>query len=203
MSHDEIIRTAAVVAAVALLAAPYRQQLAEYAAQAAEAAKQHGSTLGRIAAALLILAAAWGKIPLPSLPATPSVPAVHVETPSDGMKQLVQPVARALAALPISDRMLWAETWSKAAVVAAGDVVTAEKVFTDTRSLRLFTTLALDIAWRRIGGKPPGSVEGLRDATEAAYNTAVGREVVPVDKSVIDRYVEFAKAMAWAGVNEG
>lgn len=203
MSHDEIIRTVAVVAAVALLAAPYRQQLAEYAAQAAEAAKLHGSTLGRIAAALLIVAAAWGKIPMPSLPATPSVPAVHVETPSDGMKQLVQPVARALAALPMSDRMLWAETWNKAAVVAAGDVVTAEKVFTDTRSLRLFTTLALDIAWRRIGGKQPGSVEGLRDATEAAYNTAVGREVLPVDKSVIDRYVEFAKAMAWAGVNEG
>lgn len=203
MSHDEIIRTVAVVAAVALLAAPYRQQLAQYAAQAAEAAKQHGSTLGRIAAALLIVAAAWGKIPMPSLPTTPSVPAVHVETPSDGMKQLVQPVARALAALPMSDRMLWAETWNKAAVVAAGDVVTAEKVFTDTRSLRLFTTLALDIAWRRIGGKQPGSVEGLRDATEAAYNTAVGREVLPVDKSVIDRYVEFAKAMAWAGVNEG
>lgn len=203
MSHDEIIRTVAVVAAVALLAAPYRQQLVEYAAQAAEAAKQHGSTLGRIAAALLIVAAAWGKIPMPSLPTTPSVPAVHVETPSDGMKQLVQPVARALAALPMSDRMLWAETWNKAAVVAAGDVVTAEKVFTDTRSLRLFTTLALDIAWRRIGGKQPGSVEGLRDATEAAYNTAVGREVLPVDKSVIDRYVEFAKAMAWAGVNEG
>lgn len=203
MSHDEVIRTVAVVAAVALLAAPYRQQLAQYAAQAAEAAKQHGSTLGRIAAALLIVAAAWGKIPMPSLPTTPSVPAVHVETPSDGMQQLVQPVARALAALPMSDRMLWAETWNKAAVVAAGDVVTAEKVFTDTRSLRLFTTLALDIAWRRIGGKQPGSVEGLRDATEAAYNTAVGREVLPVDKSVIDRYVEFAKAMAWAGVNEG
>ncbi len=38
MSHDEIVRTVAVVAAVALLAAPYRQQLAQYAAQSAEAA---------------------------------------------------------------------------------------------------------------------------------------------------------------------
>jgi len=203
VSHDEIIRTVAVVAAVALLAAPYRQQLAQYAAQAAEAARKHGSTIGRIAAAVLILVAAWGKIPLPSLPVTPAVPAVNVETPSAEMQQLVQPVGRALASLPMSDRMLWAETWSKAAVVAAGEAVTAEKVFTDTRSLRLFTTLALDIAWRRIGGNQPGSVAGLKDAVEAAYNTAVGRDVVPVDRAVIDRYVEFAKAMAWAGVNRG
>ena len=74
MSHDEIIRTVAVVAAAALLAAPYRQQIARLVSEATEAAKRHGSTIGRIAAAVLIVAAAWGKIPLPSLPMTPAAP---------------------------------------------------------------------------------------------------------------------------------
>ncbi len=143
MSHEEIIRTVAVVAAVALLAAPYRQQLAQYAAQAAEAAKQHGATIGRIAAALLIVAAAWGKIPLPSLPSAPAIPAVTIETPSSAMQSTVRPIADVLKAAPIGDRMLWANLWSKAATVVAGDELGTEVVITDTRALRMFTTLAL------------------------------------------------------------
>lgn len=202
MTDDTLIRTAAVVAAAALLAAPYWQQLAQRLTEAAEAAYAERSTLGRIAAALLLIAAAWGQIKLPTLPASPAA-SVSVETPSVEMQQLVGPVAEALKSLPMSDRMLWAETWNKASLVVAGDAVTAETAFTDTRSLRLFTVLAIDIAWRRIGGNQPGSVPGLRDAVEASYNTAVGRDVVPVDKAVRERYVEFAKAIAWAGVNKG
>lgn len=203
MSHEEIVRTAAVVAAVALLAAPYRQQLAEYVAKAAKAAQQHGAALGRIAAALLILAAAWGKVPLPALPAAPSLPSVVVETPSVEMQQAVSDIAKACKAMPAGDRALWAATWNKAAIVVAGDAVTTQAVFTDTRSLRLFTTLSLEIAWRRIGQHVPGSNEALREAVEAAYGSIVGRDVVPVDKSVRDRWVEFAKAVAWAGINRG
>ena len=201
MNDDSVLRVAAVVAAVALLAAPYWDKLAGWLSQAAEAAYAERSTLTRIAGALLLVAAAWGKIPVPRMPSAPSV-TVAVETPSVEMQQLVKPVADALVALPVGDRMLWAATWQKAGVVVKGDGVTAETAFTDTRSLRSFTALAVDIAWRRIGGKAPGSVAGLRDAVEEAYNACLGLEVVPVDAAMRDRYDAFAKAIAWAGVGK-
>lgn len=202
MSDESVIRLAAVVAAVALLAAPYRDRIAVWLSTAAQACYAERATLGRIAAALLLVAAAWGKLPVPRLPAAPAV-SVNVETPSVEMQQLVKPVAEALKSLPMGDRMLWAQVWSKAAVVVAGDAVTTEVAFTDTRSLRMFTTLALDIAWRRIGQHQPGEIPGLRDAVEEAYNTATGRDVVPVDAAVRQRYCDFAKAIAWAGMNGG
>lgn len=202
MSHDALIRLAAVVAAAALLAAPYWDRISGWLSASSKAAYAQRSAIGRIAAAGLILAAAWGKVPLPSLPASPAVPSVSVETPSVEMQQLVAPVADALKAVPAGDRMLWAATWQKAGVVVKGDGVTAETAFTDTRSLRSFTALAVDIAWRRIGGKAPGSVAGLRDAVEESYNACLGLEVVPVDAAMRDRYDAFAKAIAWAGVGK-
>jgi hypothetical protein len=101
------------------------------------------------------------------------------------------------------DRALWAEVWTKAATVAAGDAVTTEVVFTDARSLRAFTALAVDIAWRRIGQHAPGSNESLRTAVEAAYGAALGSDVVPVTADLRGRYVAFCRAVAWAGVNGG
>jgi hypothetical protein len=131
------------------------------------------------------------------------VPAVEVEEPSPEMKTLVAPVAAALRSLPAGDRMLWASTWSKAAIVVAGDATAREAAFTDTRSLQAFTGLALDIAWRRIGRHEPGSNEPLRKALEAAYGAAVGTDEVPVTRDIRDRYAAFAKAVAWAGINGG
>ena len=202
MSDENVIRLAALVAAVALLAAPYRDRIAGWLSQAAEACYAERATLARIAAALLLIAAAWGKIPMPRMPVAPAV-TVDVETPSVEMQQLVKPVAESLKALPMGDRMLWAQTWNEAATVVAGDAVTTEVVFTDTRSLRMFTTLAIDIAWRRIGQHAPGSVAGLREAVEAAYGQAIGVDVVSVTADVRNRYAAFAKAVAWAGVNGG
>ena len=199
---DEIIRTAAVVAAVALVAAPYWPHVAKYLAEATETARRHWPTIGRAVAACLLIAAAWGKIPLPSLPTAPSVTVV-VETPTVEMQRLVTPVSEAMRSMPAGDRMLWARTWNKASIVVAGDAVTTEVVFTDTRSLRGFTVLALDIAWRRIGQHAPGGNEPLRAAVEAAYGQAIGTEVVPVTADLRARYAEFAKAVAWAGVNGG
>ena len=202
MNDESVIRLAAVVAAVALLAAPYWEKLAGFLSQAAEACYAERATLGRIAAALLLIAAAWGQIPMPRMPAAPAV-TVDVETPSVEMQQLVKPVADAMKSMPAGDRMLWAQTWTKAGVVVAGDAVTTEVVFTDTRSLRAFTALALDIAWRRIGQHAPGSRAGLREAVEAAYGQAIGTDVVSVTADVRSRYAAFAKAVAWAGVNGG
>ena len=202
MNDESVIRLAAVVAAVAVLAAPYWDKLAGWLSQAAEACYAERATLARIAAALLLIAAAWGQIPMPRMPAGPAV-TVDVETPSVEMQQLVEPVAKALKSMPMGDRMLWAQTWNKAATVVAGDAVTTEVVFTDTRSLRMFTTLAIEIAWRRIGQHAPGSVAGLREAVEAAYGQAIGTDVVSVTADVRSQYAAFAKAVAWAGINGG
>lgn len=203
MSHDEIIRTVAVVAAVALLAAPYRQQIARLVSEATEAAKRHGSTIGRIAAAVLILVAAWGKIPMPSLPSAPAIPAVTIDTPSSAMQSTVRPIADVLKAAPTGDRLLWANLWSKAATVVAGDELGTEVVITDTRALRMFTTLALDIGWRRIGDHKPGSYAGLRQAVEKAMSDTLGMEAKPIDAETRAKVVELYRGIAWAGMAGG
>jgi hypothetical protein len=199
VSHESLVRTAAVVAAAALLAAPYRQQIAGYLAKATEAAKSNGPALGRLAAAALLIAAAWGKVPLPSLPSTPAVPVITVDAPSPAMRATVQPIADALKAAPLGDRMLWANLWSKAATVVAGDELGTEMVLTDTRALRMFTTLALDIGWRRIGENKPGTYAGLRQAVEKAMGDTLSLDARPIDVETRAKIVELYKAIAWAG----
>ena len=194
--NDNLFRFAAVALAAALLAAPYRAQIQALAYRAMEAVRAKAGLLGRIAAAGLLIAVAWGKVPLPTLPSV--APQVSVATPSDEMQRLVAPVADALRSLPASDRALWASLWTKAGVVAAGDAVTAQVAFADTRALREFTALSVDIGWRRIGKHAAGSQESLRAAVEAAYGSALGKDAVPVTSELRGRYVEFANAVAWA-----
>jgi len=205
MSSDAITRIIAVAAAVALLAAPYAGQIRTAAALAAETVREHAGYLSRVLAALLILAAAWGKIPMPTL-AVPTggvvAPGLRVTEPEAAMRTIVEPIRRAMASFPAGDRMLWAATWEKVGIVAAGDVATVEIVFSDTRALRMYTAIALDIAWRRIGQHEPGNTE-LREAVEAAYAATVGDDVVPVTADVRQRYVAFTKAVAWAAVPNG
>ena len=199
MSQDALLRTIAVVAAVALVAAPHHRVILEKLSAAAAAAKAHGADLARIAAALLIVAALWGKVPVPQMPGIVDVPAVVVPEPSPELQRLVAPVAQALAGLPADKRQLWASTWSKAAVVVEAEGTTSVAVFTDTPSLRAFTSIALDVAWRRLGNQPPGSVAGLREAVEAAMRGALGLDAVPVTGEMRGRYADVAKAIAWAG----
>ena len=199
MSQDVVLRTIAVVAAVALVAAPYRGLIVQKLTEAATAASAYGADLARIAAALLIVAALWGKIPLPQVPGIVDVPAVVVPEPSAELQRLVAPVARALDGLPADKRQLWAATWSKAAVVVEAEGTTSVPVFTDTPSLRLMTTVALDVAWRRLGDMPPGAVAGLREAVETAMRSVLGLDSVPVTADTRGRYAEVAKAIAWAG----
>ena len=201
--NDNGIRVAAVLAAAALLAAPYRAQIQAAASRGLEAAKEKAGLLMRLAAAALLIAAAWGKVPMPTL-AVPSVaPAVVVDTPSDEMQRVVTPIADVMRNASAVDRALWAQLWSKAAIVVAGDAVSTEVVFTDTRSLRAFTVLALDLGWRRLGANQPGKYAGLREATEAAFAQVLGPNEVPVTKELRARYAELCKAIAWAGVGKG
>ena len=198
MSPDVMLRAIAVAAAVVLLAAPYHRAIVEKLAEAAAAAKAHGPLVARIAAAGLIVAAAWGKVPMPSLGVV-NVPAVVVPEPPADLQVLVAPVAEALAGVPADKRQLWAATWSKAAVVVQAEGSTSVAVFTDTPSLRTFTQVALDVAWRRLGQMSPGAVDGLREAVEAAMRGALGLDSVPVTADTRDRYAAVANAIAWAG----
>ena len=200
MNTDDALRIAAASTAVALLLAPYWRQVAAASHRAVEAAVQRAGTLARVAAAALLIAAAWGKVPLPSFSVPAAVPAVTVETPSDAMQATVKPVLDAFASAPMSDRMLWAQLWTKAALVVGGDAIVGEVAFTDTRSLRSFVVLALDIGWRRIGGNQPGKYAGLREATEAAFANVIGKDVVAVTPELRKQFAELCRALAWAAL---
>lgn len=200
--NDNGIRVAAVLAAAALLAAPYREQIQAAAGRALEAGKAKAGLLMRLAAAALLIAAAWGKVPLPTWPVAPAGTVVFpsVDFPSDTMKANVLPVADAFRSAPMSDRLLWSQLWSKAAVVVDGDAVMTEVVFSDTRSLRAFVVLAIDIGWRRIGGNQAGKYSGLREATELAFSNVIGKDVVPVTPELRKRFAELCRALAWAAL---
>jgi hypothetical protein len=152
-----------------------------------------------VVAIVLGYVAAFG---VPSLPSLPRV-AVSITDPSPEMKAKVAGIATALRSASPVDRAVWASVWEKAAIVVAGDAVTTEVAFTDTRALRQFTVLALDIAWRRLAANQPGKYSGLREATEAVLLEVVGKEVVPVTPDMRRSYSDAAKAIAWAGVNGG
>jgi hypothetical protein len=132
-----------------------------------------------------------------------AAPAFVIDGVSDDMKTKVADVAKALRAASPAERAIWASVWEKAAVVVAGDAVTTEVIFTDTRSLRGFTVLSLDIAWRRLGGVKAGQYPGLREAVEKAMTAVVGLDVKPVDADLRRAYGEACRAIAWAGIGNG
>jgi hypothetical protein len=136
-------------------------------------------------------------------PILDSVAPAQVAEPSAEMKTKVADVAQAMKNASAGDRAIWASVWEKAAVVVEGDAVTTEVAFTDTRSLRKFTVIAMDIAWRRLGGNQQGKYPGLREATEKAMTAVVGLEVLPVTPAMRKAYAETCRAIAWAGVGRG
>jgi hypothetical protein len=197
VSTDDLLRAGAVLAAVAILAAPYRQQAAAFVAQAWTAATPYRGAAARVAAACLLLAAAWGR--LPSLPALPQSSPVVVATPTAEVMKAVAGVEAAMANVGPASKSVWREAWRKAAIVVEADRVSGEThVFPKTAALRSYVTLVLDIAWRRIGGHKPGSVADLRGATEAAYAAVVGDTDVPVTPEVREMFAALADGMVWA-----
>lgn len=194
---ETLVRAGAVVAAAALLAQPYWEQIRWAIAEATEAARANAAAITRLAAAGLIVAAAWGKVPLPTLPQT--VPAVVVPEPTADLQVLVEPVAKALGTLPAADRAVWAAVWSKSALVVEAEGGTSVAAFTDTPALRSLTVVALDIAWRRIQGHAPGSIAGLREAVETAMRSVLGLDSTPATPDVRRRYADVCRAIAWAG----
>ena len=151
----------------------------------------------------ITLAAVLGYVTVCGVPVSRDVSRVTPVTPSTDMQTRVAGISAALKDASPADRAIWASVWEKAAVVVSGDAVTTEVAFTDTRSLRGFTVLALDIAWRRIGGNQAGKYAGLREATEKALGGVVGMDVVPVTPDMRKACAEACKAIAWAGINKG
>lgn len=202
MNGPDLLRIAAVVAAVAIVAAPHKAQAVAWLQRAAEAVRKHAGPLSRVVAASLLIAAAYGKVPMPQMPSQ-VVPAVAVDTPSVEMIAAVAPVAKALRSASPFDRALWASIWEKSAKVVAGDATTTEVVFTDTRSLRAYNIIALRLAWVRMGGNPTGKYPGLAEAAERFLSDTIGLDVAPVTPELRAKVVESYKALAWAGVGGG
>lgn len=138
----------------------------------------------------------------PAMP-TPAIPVPNVSTPSTTMRAAVEPVSDALRSANAVERALFADVWSKAAKVAAGDATTRDVVFTDTRSLREFARLAAVIGWNRIGGNSPGKFPALDVAVDQAFTAAIGLDTKPVDEKLRERFIELCEALAWAGINRG
>jgi hypothetical protein len=152
----------------------------------------------RLAIALALGCVAAFGMPQPKA----TVPTFQIEDVSDEMKTKVADVARALRSASPAERAIWASVWEKAGVVVAspeGEPV----IFTDTRSLRGYTVLALDIAWRRLGGVKPGQYPGLREGVEKALGEIVGLDVKPVTPELRRAYAEACRAIAWAGIGNG
>lgn len=200
MSSDALLRTVAVAAGVAIALAPLGPQILRWSKAVIASIQGHTGLVVRLAVAAACIVFGTGLVRLPALPSAAAVSWPAVDTPSDAMRSLVTPVRDVMQAAPMGDRLLWSQLWTKAAVVVAGDAVSTEVVFTDSRSLRLFTVIALEIGWRRIGGNEPGKLAGLRDATEAAFAGVLGTDVVPVTKDMRARYVELCRALAWAAL---
>jgi len=201
VTTDALLRTLAVCAAVAILAAPYWGVVVDAIRAAAASARANAAGLRRLAAASLIVAAAYGSFQLPTFSGWVNLPAVAVTvpTPTPELQKLVEPVARALAGASASDLATWAAVWSKAAIVIEAEGKTNTPVFRDVPALRVLTVTALEIGWRRIAGKAPGSLPGLREAVESAMGSVLGSDAVPVTDAMRGSYAAVCRAIAWAG----
>ena len=200
MSADQLVRVGAGLAAVVLVCAPAVPVVVGWLKANQERVRswaKGGPHL--VLAGVLAWLAVFGLPRLPAVNPAPSVPAIQVPTPSPAMQSLVADVHKALAGANPVDRAVWAQLWSKAGVVVAGDATDTELVFTDTRSLRAYTIIALRIGWRRLGDNAQGKYPGLAEATERAFAGVLGTDVQPASPEIRAKYVELCNALAWCG----
>ena len=200
--NDTLLRAVAVLAAAAILAAPYWRQVWDFALVAIKAVSAHQADLGRAALAGCIVAFAWGAIPLPAVNYT--VPKIEVPTPTDAMQRIVAPVGQAMKSATAADKATWAALWVKAAkVVAHNDPADNEAKITNTAALRGVLLIALDVGWRRIGDHRPGEYPGLREAVEGALTKAIGTDQKDMDAQMAATCEDLFSAIGWAGLHGG
>lgn len=136
------------------------------------------------------------------LPVASPLPEIQIEKPSAAMLKAVDAVQRIMRGASPVDRSLWAEVWNKCGKIIANETET-EVVFTDTRSLRKFNIIAMQIAWRRLADNPKGKYIGLSEAVEHVFAEAIGLDVVPVTPELRNRFRETCTALAWCGAGRG
>ena len=155
--------------------------------------------LARLIAACVLLAIA--------ICGVPSILSVQdeatIETPDDAMRLVTDDVHRIMRQASDIDRALWAQVWAKVAVTAAGDSDSVEIVFSDSRALRAFQIIALNIAWKRLAGNQTGKYAGLGEACEKAFDDTLGKDAQPVTPAIRAKFVALANALAWCGINKG
>jgi len=134
--------------------------------------------------------------------ATLETATIALEKPSAEMLQAVDDVQKIMRTASPVDRTLWAEVWSKCGKIISGETTT-EVVFTDTRSLRQFNVIALQIAFKRLGDMPKGKYAGLGEATERVFAESIGLDVRPVTPELRAKFVETCTALAWCGAGRG
>lgn len=202
MSADLVVRAIAGLAAVAIVCRPAIPVVVAWCKANSE--KIRAAVSGWPVAVLGLALAYVAAFGVPSLPAhSPAVPEVVVSTPSEKLQAAVADVHTALKGANPVDRAMWAQLWTKAGKVVAGDATDTEIVFTDTRSLRAYNVLAIRIGWRRLGENAKGKYPGLAEATERAFAAVVGTDVQPVTPELRAAYVELSNALAWCGAGRG
>lgn len=139
-------------------------------------------------------------VPIPA-PRAPVIP----DSPSGDLLSKVAPVAVALAGATEADRAVWAAAWEHAATVAETEGTTDVPVLTNSRELRAWTVMTMDVAWRRLGGVKPGAYPDLQAAIEAflADPAVMGKDDVPLDEAGKARYAAACRALAYAGRRRG
>jgi hypothetical protein len=201
---ESLVRGVAGLAALVLVCAPAVPVVVAWVRANQERIRKGLSGWPHVALAFaLAYVAAFGVPRLPAVNGVPEVPALVVPTPSPAMQTAVADVHKALAGANPVDRAVWAQLWTKAGVVVAGDATDTEIVFTDTRSLRAYTVLAIRIGWRRLGENAAGKYAGLNEATERAFSGVLGIDVQPVTPELRARYIELCNALAWCGAGRG
>jgi len=152
----------------------------------------------------IVVAVALLAVAMFGLPSMPSMPLdTTIETPDSDMQIVVEDVHKIMRVASVVDRALWAQVWSKVAVTAGGDATDTEIVFTDTRALRAFNIIALNIAWKRLAGNQSGKYAGLGEACERAFDSTLGKDVQPVTPALRAKFIALAHALAWCGINRG
>ena len=131
------------------------------------------------------------------------IPVPSIIDPDAAMRVIVDDAHRILSKASVVDRALWSQVWSKVAIIANGDAADSSIVFTDTRSLRAFQIIALNIAWKRLAGNQAGKYAGLGEACEKAFDETLGKDAQAVTPEVRAKFVALANALAWCGINRG
>lgn len=203
LDADFILRASSLVAAAAILAAPYRQRIVGLVVQAAKAADAYRADLGRAGIAAVLVAAAWGVIPVPTA-VNYTVPKVEVPTPSDSVQRVVQPIGAALRDASPADKATWAAVWLKGSkVIAHNDPADNDAKIANTAALRQVLVVALDVGWRRIGDHRAGEYAGLREAVEGALTKVIGTDQKELDAQTAAAAEELFRGIAWAGLHGG